>query len=109
MPALIEYQGTVKNYPGVDLDAEAQKLKKAMKGWTGADKQIIVDVLCARVNKERQEIASSFKSITGKDLTEQLRANLKGDFLHLLEAMMETPVLYDAQQMHTAIQVQYRY
>jgi len=75
-----------------------------MKGLTGADKQTIVDVLCARVNKERQEIASSFKSITGKDLTEQLRANLSGDFLHLLEAMMEMPVLYDAQQMHKAIQ-----
>jgi hypothetical protein len=109
MPDQNEYQGTVKDYPGIDVDAEAQKLKKAMNGWTGADKQTIVDVLCARVNKERQEIASSFRSMTGKDLTEQLRANLKGDFLHLLEAMMQTPVLYDAQEMHKAIQVQYRY
>jgi hypothetical protein len=104
MPQLIEYRGTVKDRIGVDLDAEAQKLKKAIKALTGVDKQAIVDVLCSHTNKERQNIASSFKSIVGKDLTEQLRATLSGEFLHLLEALMETPVLYDAMQMHKAIQ-----
>lgn len=41
----------------------------------------------------------------GKDLINDLKSELSGDFEDLILALMEPPARYDAQQLHKAMEV----
>ncbi|XP_078450484.1 annexin A4-like [Lampetra planeri] len=95
-------RGTVKEQSGFNGLKDAETLRKAMKGF-GTDEKAIIDVLTARSNKQRQEIALSFKTAYGKDLVKELKSELSGNFESVVVALLETPTQYDVSQIQAAI------
>lgn len=59
--------------------------------------------MCQRSNAQRQDIARTFKTMYGKDLIDNLKSELRGDFEELVLGLMDNPVLYDAQQLYKAM------
>jgi hypothetical protein len=51
---------SVKSIPGFNANADAETLRKAMKG-IGTNNAKVIAVLCARSNDQRQQIAKTFK------------------------------------------------
>ncbi|KAI1709710.1 annexin domain-containing protein [Ditylenchus destructor] len=93
---------TIKHclYFNAKLDAEI--LRKAMEGF-GCDKDTIVQVLCARSNAQRQQIAREFKVLYKKDIKKELKSELSGAFEELILALMETPVHFICHQLRKAM------
>ncbi|XP_026633439.1 annexin A5 isoform X2 [Microtus ochrogaster] len=61
-------RGTVTDFPGFDSRADAETLRKAMKGL-GTDEESILTLLTSRSNAQRQEIAEEFKTLFGKEVS----------------------------------------
>ncbi|NXJ07113.1 ANXA8 protein, partial [Odontophorus gujanensis] len=89
-------------YSNFDPAPDAQTLYKAMKGL-GTDEQAIIEVLTKRSNRQRQEIAKSFKAQFGKDLIDNLRSELSGNFERLIVALMYPPYKYEAKELYDAM------
>ncbi|KAL8622443.1 hypothetical protein ACOMHN_034108 [Nucella lapillus] len=87
-----------------DFDAGpvAEKLKDAMDGL-GTNEETILEILGNHCNKQRLEIAESYKVAYGKDLIEDLKDELGGNFEDLCVALLIPPRLYDVKELHNAI------
>ncbi|CAO4369313.1 unnamed protein product [Caenorhabditis nigoni] len=88
--------------PGFNANADAEVLRKAMKGL-GCNNSKVISVLCQRTNGQRQEISKAFKVMYGKDLIKELKGELHGDFEDLILALMDAPAIYDAKQLYKAM------
>ncbi|EPB72124.1 Annexin [Ancylostoma ceylanicum] len=85
-----------------DPNQDAETLKQAFKGF-GTNNAEVINVLCERTNRQRQEIAKAFKVMYGEDLIDDLKSELSGDFEDLIAALMEPAATYDAKQLHNAM------
>ncbi|XP_068960984.1 annexin A5 [Petaurus breviceps papuanus] len=95
-------RGTVTAFAGFDDRADAETLRKAMKGL-GTDEESILTLLTARSNAQRQEIAVAFKTLFGRDLLDDLKSELTGKFEKLIVALMKPARLYDAYELKHAL------
>ncbi|KAB1282063.1 Annexin A5 [Camelus dromedarius] len=95
-------RGTVTSFPGFDERADAETLRKAMKGL-GTDEESILTLLTSRSNAQRQEIAVAFKTLFGRDLLDDLKSELTGKFEKLIVALMKPSRLYDAYELKHAL------
>ncbi|VTJ85444.1 Hypothetical predicted protein [Marmota monax] len=95
-------RGTVTDFPGFDDRADAETLRKAMKGL-GTDEESILTLLTSRSNAQRQEIAEAFKTLFGRDLLDDLKSELTGKFEKLIVAVMKPSRLYDAYELKHAL------
>ncbi|XP_040849212.1 annexin A4 isoform X2 [Ochotona curzoniae] len=77
--AMASKGGTVKAASGFNAAEDAQVLRKAMKGL-GTDEDAIIQVLAYRSTAQRQEIRTTYKSTIGKDLIDDLKSELSGNF-----------------------------
>lgn len=83
---------SIRPFPAFNADADAEVLRKAMKGF-GCDSSKVIKVLCQRSNAQRQQIAIKFKvgsldeSAAGEDLR-KVESN-KGLFLKYEEFKSE--------------------
>jgi len=95
-------RGTVKPIANFNPKADAEALKEAMDKF-GADKTVILQLLTARSNAQRQEIQTVYKTLFGKDLVKDLKGELSGKFETLIVALMSTPLAYDVTLLRKAI------
>uniref|UniRef100_A0A0V0J6K9 Annexin n=1 Tax=Schistocephalus solidus TaxID=70667 RepID=A0A0V0J6K9_SCHSO len=70
---------TVKPAANFDASADAEALRKAMKG-AGTDEQTIIDILAYRSVSQRKDIAKAFKASYGEDIYSKLHGELSGHF-----------------------------
>ncbi len=71
--------------PNFNAEADAERLRKAMKG-AGTDEQAIIEVFTKRSAKQRLQIALFFKTMYGKDLLKDLKSETSFNFKTLIEA-----------------------
>ncbi|KAM9833504.1 annexin A5a isoform 1-T3 [Syngnathus typhle] len=96
------YRGSVQPFVNFDAKHDAEILHRAMKGL-GTDEDVVLMLLAARSNDQRQQIYEAYKTAYGKDLVNALKSELGGLFESLVVALMTPPVLYDAMLLHKAI------
>ncbi|XP_053384290.1 annexin A4-like isoform X2 [Mercenaria mercenaria] len=81
---------------------DAKILRKAMKGF-GTDEKAIIDILAYRTNSQRQQIKQMFKTCFGKDLIQDLKSELGGNFEDVILALMMSTEEYDAYELKRAM------
>ncbi|XP_028300160.1 annexin A5b [Gouania willdenowi] len=95
-------RGTVRPSGNFNSSADAEALRKAMRGL-GTDEETILQLLIARSNAQRQEIKTVYKTLFGKDLVDDLKGELGGKFETLIVSLMTPPVAYDVTALRNAI------
>ncbi|GIY61998.1 hypothetical protein CDAR_163852 [Caerostris darwini] len=94
--------GTVRPFPNFDPKSDAEILRTAMKGF-GTDEKAIIKVLGTRSNEQRVYIAIAFKQLYGKDLIDDLKSELSGNFEQVILALMKPTHDYLASELRKAI------
>lgn len=97
-----EHEGTIKPHHPFEPKADAEALKKAMKGL-GTNEKAIIEILTTRTDEQRCEISEKFKSLFGKDLIHSLKKELTGDFEDAIVALMTPRPIFLARSLHSAI------
>ncbi|KAM8970721.1 annexin A3 [Sarcophilus harrisii] len=69
----------------------------------GDSEQTLIGILTARCYAQRQLIAKEYRKISGKDLKDDLKTDLTGNFERLLKALITSPATYDAKQLKKAM------
>nr|XP_005988281.1 PREDICTED: annexin A4 [Latimeria chalumnae] len=95
-------RGTIKDFPGFKASDDVQKLKAAMRG-AGTDENAIAEILANRSNSQRQKIKLEYKSSVGKDLIDDLKSELSGNFKKVIVGLMMTAPEYDAYELREAM------
>lgn len=98
----VQFNPTVVPAAGFDATADGDALRAAMKGF-GTDEQAIIDILCARSNEQRQQIARYFTNALGRDIIDDLKSELGGKFEDVIVGLMMPPAQYLCKQLHKAM------
>uniref|UniRef100_A0A8C4HR19 Annexin n=1 Tax=Dicentrarchus labrax TaxID=13489 RepID=A0A8C4HR19_DICLA len=99
----VQLRPTVRPASSFDPAADAQALRKAMKGF-GTDEDAIIDIVAQRSNAQRQEIRQTFKSLLGRDLMKDLKSELSKNLERLIIGLMLSPAEFDAKMMRKAME-----
>ncbi|KAJ6644584.1 Annexin B10 [Pseudolycoriella hygida] len=93
---------TVRPFPSFKPAEDGDSLRAAMKGF-GTDEQTIIDILTARSNAQRQQIANYFQESLGRDLIKDLKSELGGKFEDVIVGLMLPPEQYLCKQLNKAM------
>ncbi|XP_065187997.1 annexin-B12-like [Sycon ciliatum] len=93
---------TIVSNPGFNAEEESQALRKAMKGL-GTDEKAIIASVSRMANAQRQEVIVVYKTMYGRDLIDDLKSELGGDFEDTVIALFLKPADFDATCLHKAI------
>uniref|UniRef100_A0A8C5NBZ9 Annexin n=1 Tax=Gouania willdenowi TaxID=441366 RepID=A0A8C5NBZ9_GOUWI len=99
-------RGTVTEAPGFNAEADANRLREAMKG-TGTDEAAIIDVLAHRTIAQRQQIKEAYKQTVGKNLADDISSELSGNFRCVVLGLLMLAPVYDAYELRQAMKVKY--
>uniref|UniRef100_A0AAF5D0S4 Annexin n=1 Tax=Strongyloides stercoralis TaxID=6248 RepID=A0AAF5D0S4_STRER len=94
---------SIKEYPNFNPSIDAESLRKAMKGL-GCNNTRVIEIICKRSNFQRQQICRLFQQMYGKDLINELKSELYGDFEDLIIALMKPSAEYDAAELRRAVE-----
>ena len=83
-------------------EKDAEALRNAMKG-AGTDENAIIKLVANRTNAQRQKIKLFYKSSYGRDLVEDLKKELSGNFEDAVIALFYDPVEYNCYQLRKAM------
>ncbi|XP_055376884.1 annexin B10-like [Condylostylus longicornis] len=82
---------------------DAATLRSAMKGF-GTDEEAIIELLTSRSNAQRQEIKEAFEKEYERDLIEDLKSELGGNFEKVILALMTPPNEYMCKELNNAME-----
>ena len=80
----------------------AEQLYKAMKG-AGTDENTLIKVTTSENLNERLKIKDKYKKLYGRDLLDDLKSDLSGNFLKVMQALYKDKYEYDAEQLYLAM------
>jgi len=100
----IRFHGTVQPYAGFNAPADAEAIFKAvsLKG-NRPDEQAAVNLLCNRSAAQRMQIVQAFKAAYDADLKDTFKADFKGNFGHLMHALLYDRPHFLACSLHNAL------
>lgn len=93
----------MKAFPGFSAGRDADAVRKAIQGL-GTDEDSLINILPLRSNSQRQLIANEYLSACGKELKDDLKGDLSGNFEHLMVSLVLPPAVFDAKQLKKAMQ-----
>lgn len=93
---------TIVPISGFSAAADAETLRAAMKGL-GTDEEEIIQLLTTRSNGQRQEIATKFGDMFERDLVDDLKSELGGNFENVVVALMAEPVEFLCSELNAAM------
>lgn len=93
--------GTVRPFSNFHADRDALTIHTALEQ---KDANTLVRILTNRSNAQRQQITQIYQSIKEKDLVTGVKKAVSGDLSTLLLALLMTPVDFQAQRLHTAME-----
>lgn len=96
------YAPIVVPYASFNAEEDAQELRSAMKGL-GTNEKVIIDILAFRSNEQRQIISREYKTLFGRDLVQDLKSELKGNFEDVVVALMTPTYEFLAKSVNKAI------
>lgn len=100
--AALGNRGTVTEASGFNADEDAQKIYNSMKG-AGTNEATIIEIVAHRTIAQRQKIKEAFKRTIGKDLMDELKSELTGNFEKVVVGLMMPAPVYDAYELRNAI------
>uniref|UniRef100_A0A8C9ST68 Annexin n=1 Tax=Scleropages formosus TaxID=113540 RepID=A0A8C9ST68_SCLFO len=100
--AALGNQGTVTEAAGFNPEDDSKRLREAMKG-AGTNEATIIEILAHRTIAQRQSIKEAFKRSVGKDLPDELRSELTGNFEKVVLGLLMPAPVYDAYELRNAI------
>ncbi|KAG8454256.1 hypothetical protein GDO86_000772 [Hymenochirus boettgeri] len=98
----VSTKGTVKDFPGFSAGRDAEALRKAIKGL-GTDEDSVINILTQRSSAQKQLIVKEYQSACGKDLKDDLKGDLSGNFEQLMVALIMPPAYFDAKVLKKAM------
>ncbi|MCL4149126.1 UNVERIFIED_CONTAM: hypothetical protein GTU68_062183 [Idotea baltica] len=93
---------TIRPTMSFDPSSDAAQLRKAMKGF-GTDEATLIRILGRRTSQERQQILLKYQQSFGRDLVNDLKSELSGNFCSVIVALMTPLHLFLAHELHNAI------
>lgn len=85
-----------------NAEAAAKQLRDAMKGL-GTNEDVILKVLVDHDNNQRQAIKTAYKTLFGKELVDDLKSELSGNFEDAVLAMMTPTIPFLAKELRKAM------
>ncbi|GAM21688.1 hypothetical protein SAMD00019534_048630 [Acytostelium subglobosum LB1] len=92
-------------HPGAchaDAKADAEHLRKAMKGM-GTDEKVLISILGNRNWEERAAIIKAYSVHVGRDLIKDIKSETSGNFEKICVALLTDPAVYDAENLFGAM------
>ena len=81
---------------------DAETMRKAMQG-VGTDEKALIEIAGNRTHKQRMKIRQAYKTIYGRDLMEDLKSDLSGNYKKTMLALFTDPIEYDVDNLYNAM------
>ncbi|XP_038647738.1 annexin A3-like isoform X1 [Scyliorhinus canicula] len=95
-------RGSVKDCTCFNVGRDVDNLRKAIVGL-GTNEQAIIEILTHRSNWQRQLICKEYKATCGRELIDDLKGDLSGDFKKVIISLVLPPALFDAKELERAM------
>ncbi|PIK38716.1 putative annexin B9-like isoform X1 [Apostichopus japonicus] len=95
-------QPTVVAATEFNADKDAEQLYEAFKGF-GTNENIVTSIFAGRSLEQRQSIQEAYKSKYNKDLVQEIRSEVSGNYLMALEGLIEDPADFHAKHLQRII------
>ena len=86
----------------MSIEADAEALRKAMKGF-GTDEDALIKIVANRTNAQRMQIKDKYKQMFGRDLISDLKSELRGKLEDAMVALFTDPIEYDCDSLKKAM------
>nr|XP_042904152.1 annexin A4-like [Parasteatoda tepidariorum] len=95
-------RGTIEPAANFNAEKVASRLRKAMRG-IGTDEKVIIDIMVGHNSTQRQIIKKKYKTMYGRILTEDIKAELGGHFEDVCLALLTPLAEYVVDCLYFAV------